>query len=65
MFHNLENYDSHLTFEEIGKHDFKINLIPKIIKKYMLYHPKNQKVKGIKSGLTLVFIKSVQFLNNH
>ena len=32
VFHNLENYDWHLIFQEIEKHDFKINVIPKTIK---------------------------------
>ena len=32
MFHNLQNYDSNLTFQEIQlcKHNFEINIIPKM-----------------------------------
>ena len=28
VFHNLQNYDSHLIIEELEKVDFKINVIP-------------------------------------
>ena len=31
VFHNLQNYDSHIIFQKIGKYDFKINVIPKIV----------------------------------
>ena len=31
VFHNLQNYDSHLIFQEFGKHNFKINVTPKAI----------------------------------
>ena len=31
MFHNSENYDTHLIFQELGKYNFKINVIPKTI----------------------------------
>ena len=27
LFHNLKNYDSHLTMQELCKFDFKINAI--------------------------------------
>ena len=40
MFHNLQNYDNydlHLIFEEIGKHNFKINFILKAIEKHMSF----------------------------
>ena len=29
VFHNLKNYDSHLIMQELGKFNFKINVIPK------------------------------------
>ena len=29
VFHNFQIYDSHLTFQEIAKYNFKINVIPK------------------------------------
>ena len=28
VFHNLKNYDSHLTMQEVGKFNLKINVIP-------------------------------------
>ena len=33
VFPNFQNYYSHIIFQEIGKSDFKINFIPKTIKK--------------------------------
>ena len=62
MFHNLQNYDSHLIFQEIGKCNFKINVIPKTIKKYMSFTIHEPKEKGMKPGLLLVFIDNVHFL---
>ena len=32
VFHNLQNYDSHLIFKVFGKHNFKINVTPKAMK---------------------------------
>ena len=32
VFHNLQNCDSDLIHQEIGKYSFKINFIPKAIK---------------------------------
>ena len=37
MFHDLQNYDSHLIFQELGTYNFKINVIPKAIEKYMSF----------------------------
>ena len=31
VFHNLENYDSHLIFQKIGKYKLKLNVIPKAL----------------------------------
>ena len=38
MFHNLQNHDSQLIFQEIRKYNFKINAIPKTIEKDMFYN---------------------------
>ena len=35
LFHNLKNYESHLIMPEIGKFDFKTNVIPNKLEKYM------------------------------
>ena len=59
MFHNLQNYDSLLIFQEVGKYDFKINAIPKTVEKYMNFNIQQPKKKDIKSGLPLVFINRV------
>ena len=64
MFYNLQNYDSHLTFQEIGKYDFKIHLLPKTIENNMSFANEQPKKKSIKPRLPLVFIDSVHFLNN-
>ena len=64
MFHNLQNYDSHLVFQEIGKYNFKLNVIPKAMEKCMSFTIQQPKKKGIKPELPLVFVDSVHFLNN-
>ena len=64
MFHNLQYYDKHLIFQKVGKYNFKINVIPKMVEKYTSFTIKQLKIKGIKPGLPLVFIDSVNFLNN-
>ena len=51
-FLNLKNYDSHLIMQELGKLDFKINIIPNGLEKYM----------NIINKLT--FIDSFQFLSS-
>ena len=38
VFHNLQNYDSHLIFQEIRKYSFKKNVISKTKEKYMSYY---------------------------
>ena len=39
VFHILQNYDLDFIFQEIGKYNFKINVIPKTIEKiYEFYH---------------------------
>ena len=64
VFYNLQNYDSHLISQEIGRNNFKINVIPKTTEKYMSFTIQQSKEKGNKPGLLLVFIDSVHFLNN-
>ena len=54
VFHNLKNYDSHLTMQEIGKFDFKIKVIPNVLEKYMSINISNK----------LIFIDSFQFLSS-
>ena len=64
MLHNLQNYDSLIIFQKIGKINFKINVIPEPIEKFMSFTIQKPKKKGIKPGLPLVFIYSIDFLNN-
>ena len=54
LFHNLENYDSHLIMQELGKFNLKINAIPYGLKKYMSF--------SINSKLS--FIDSFQYLSS-
>ena len=53
-FHNLRNYDSHLTILEIGKFDVNVNVIPNGLEKYVAFTITNN----------LVFIDSMQFMNS-
>ena len=43
VFHKLKNYNSHLIFQNVGKHRFKINVLPQIIEKYMSFTNKQPK----------------------
>ena len=36
VIHKLRNYDSHLIIQELGKFNFKINVIPNGLEKYEL-----------------------------
>ena len=54
MFHNLENYDSHLIIQELGKFNLKINVIQNGLEKYMSFTINNK----------LSFIDSLQFLSS-
>ena len=38
VFHNLRNYDSHLIMQELDKFNFKINIIPNGLEKYMSFN---------------------------
>ena len=52
VLHNLKNYDSHLSTQELGKFVFKVNIIPNELEKYIGFTINN------KSS----FIDSFQFL---
>ena len=54
MFHSLRGYDSHLIFNELGKFDVKISVIPNGLEKYMAFF----------LNKNLVFIDSMQFMNS-
>ena len=54
VYHNLKNYDSHLIMPEPGKFNFKINVIPNGLEKYMSFTINNK----------LSFIDSCQFLSS-
>ena len=54
VFHSLKNYDSHLTINEPGKFNFKINVIPNGLEKYMSLNINNK----------LIFIDAIQLLSS-
>ena len=54
VFHNLKNYDSHLNMREVSKFNFKINVIPNTLEKYMSFNVNNK----------LIFIDSFQFVKS-
>ena len=54
VFHNLKNYDSHFTIQELGKFNLKINVIPNRLEKYMSFKIDNK----------LRFIDSFQFISS-
>ena len=64
MFHNFQTYDSHFIFQETGKYNFKINVVPETAEKYMSYTIQRLKKEAIKPWLPLVFVENVHFLNN-
>ena len=53
VFQNLNNYDSHLIMQELGKFNLKINIIPNGLEKYMSFSINNK----------FIFIDSFQFLS--
>ena len=61
VFHNFRNYDLRLIFQEIGKYDFKINVISKTMEKYMNFTIKQPKKKGIIAALALPYADSIHF----
>ena len=54
VFHNLENYDSHLIMQELGKFNLKKNIIPNGLEKYMSFSINNN----------LSFIDNFQLLSS-
>ena len=42
VFHNLKNYDSHLSMQDLGKFNFKINVIPNGLEDYMNFNINNK-----------------------
>ena len=54
LFQNLKNYESRLIMQELGKFNFKINVIPNVLEKYMTSNINNK----------LVFSGSFQFLSS-
>ena len=54
VFHNLKSNDSHLNMLELGKLNFKINVIPNRLERYMSFKIDNK----------LTFIDSFQFLSS-
>ena len=53
MFHNLENYDSHLIKQELGNFHLKISVLPNGLEKYLGFTVNNK----------LTFVDSFQFLS--
>ena len=54
VFHNLQNYDSHLIMQELGNFNLEINVIPNGLEKYLSFSINNK----------LLFIDSFQFLSS-
>ena len=54
IFHDLRGYAGHLTMQEIGTFDTKVNVIPNGLEKYMAFTINNN----------LVFIGGMQFMNS-
>ena len=42
VFHNLQNYDSHLIMQELGKINLKMSVIPNALEKYMSFTINNK-----------------------
>ena len=53
IFYKLKNYDYHFILKELGKINFKMNVIPNALEKYMSFNINNK----------LVFIDSFQSLS--
>ena len=51
VFCNLNNHDSRFIMQELGKFDFKINVIPNVLEKNMIFDINNK----------LVFVEIIQF----
>ena len=51
VFHNIKNYGSHLIMQELGKCNFKINVLSNGLEKYLSFNTNNK----------LIFIDCFQF----
>ena len=54
VFVNQKKYDFHLFMQKLGKFNFKINVMPDILEKYMSFNINSK----------LVFIDSLRFLSS-
>ena len=54
VFHNIKNNHSHLIMQELGKWNFKTNVIPNRSEKYLSFNINNK----------LIFIDNFQFLSS-
>ena len=54
VLHNLKNYDSHLIMQKLGKFDFKINVMPNGLEKYMTFNINDK----------LIFVGRAQFVRS-
>ena len=54
VFRKLKNCDLHLIMQELGKFDFKINIVPNGLEKYMSFNINNK----------LIFIDWFPFLRS-
>ena len=54
IFHNLEEYDSHLIFKELSKFNVKISFMPNELEKYMAFT----------INRNIIFIDSMQFMKS-
>ena len=52
VFHKIKNYDTHLNMQELGKCNFKINVLSNGLEKYLSFNTNNE----------LIFIDCFQFL---
>ena len=53
IFHNLKGYEGHLIFSELHKFNFKVDVIPNGLEKYIAFFLRRDSV----------FIDSIQFMN--
>ena len=63
MFHNFQNYDSHLSFQDIRKHNFKVNVTLKTLEKHTSFNIKQAKKISFSWTSITIFINSLHFLN--
>ena len=53
VFHDLQNYDSHLIFQEIRGYNFKVNVVPKTTEKYTNFTIQQPKKKDNKAFISI------------